>query len=147
MFQFYPCSKFHFPLFLGMVMHVDEFKINSLTNISCMEPKTQGAFHLSQQIGQTICITMIISLSIKTFHTDQSNPKIIVCMREMVFQQKLFEKAYFIFKLTGLATAWPASSNEWKAPSVFLLSEVLRYLSGATGRCFFTLSGCNESHF
>ena len=55
----------------------------------------------------------------------------------MVFQQKLLEKAYFIFKLNGLATAWPASSDKWKVPLVFLLSEVLRYLSGATGGCFF----------
>ena len=33
-------------------------------------------------------------------------------MRELVFQQKLLEKAYFISKLTGLATAWPASSDK-----------------------------------
>ena len=76
-------------------------------------------------------------------------------MRELVFQQKLLEKAYFIFKLTGLATAWPASSDKWKVPLVFLLSEVLRHLSGATGHCFFytlqfhkqTLTVTGESTF
>ena len=76
-------------------------------------------------------------------------------MRELVFQQKLLEKAYFIFKLTGLATAWPASSDKWKVPLVFLLSEELRHLSGATGHCFFytlqfhkhTLTVTGESTF
>ena len=34
----------------------------------------------------------------------------------MVFQQKLVEKASFIFKLTGRAKVQPASSDKWKAP-------------------------------
>ena len=33
----------------------------------------------------------------------------------MVFQQKLLEKASFIFKLTGRAKVRPASSDKWKA--------------------------------
>ena len=31
------------------------------------------------------------------------------------FQQKLLEKAYFIFKLSGGAVVRPASSDKWKA--------------------------------
>ena len=31
----------------------------------------------------------------------------------MVFQQKLLEKANFIYKLTGQAMVWPASSDKW----------------------------------
>ena len=31
-------------------------------------------------------------------------------------QQKLVEKAYFIFKLTGRTKVRPASSDKWKAP-------------------------------
>ena len=38
----------------------------------------------------------------------------------MVFQQNLFEKAYFIVKMSGLAMAWPASSDFWKAPLVMV---------------------------
>ena len=33
----------------------------------------------------------------------------------MVFQEKLLEKADFIFKLTGPAMVRPASSDKWKA--------------------------------
>ena len=40
----------------------------------------------------------------------------IVCTKEMIFQQKLLKKAYFIFKLTGRAMVRPASSDKWKAP-------------------------------
>ena len=36
----------------------------------------------------------------------------------MVFQQKLLDKASFIFKLTGRAKVRPASSDKWKAPKV-----------------------------
>ena len=41
-----------------------------------------------------------------------------VCTKEMVFQQKLLKKAYFIFKLTGRAMVRPSSSDKWKAPLV-----------------------------
>ena len=34
----------------------------------------------------------------------------------MIFQQKLLEQAYFIFKLTGRAVIQPVSSDERKAP-------------------------------
>ena len=37
--------------------------------------KTKGAFHLSELTGQTITVTMRISLLIKTIKPDQSNPK------------------------------------------------------------------------
>ena len=37
-------------------------------------------------------------------------------MKEMVFQQKLLGKAYFIVKITAPAMIWPVSSNKWKAP-------------------------------
>ena len=40
----------------------------------------------------------------------------IVCTKEMVFLQKLLEKAYFTFKLTGRAMVRPASSDKSKAP-------------------------------
>ena len=37
-------------------------------------------------------------------------------MKEIVFHQKLLEKAYFIFKITDAAMVRPASSDFWKAP-------------------------------
>ena len=37
----------------------------------------------------------------------------------MVFQQKLFVKAYFIVKMTSLAMVQPASSEFGKAPRVW----------------------------
>ena len=37
-------------------------------------------------------------------------------MKEIVFDEKLLEKAYFIFKMTGLPMVWPTSSDFWKAP-------------------------------
>ena len=36
--------------------------------------------------------------------------------KEMFFQQNLLEKAYFIAKMSGLATVLPASSDFWKGP-------------------------------
>ena len=36
---------------------------------------SKGAFHVSELTGQTIPVTMIISLLIKTLQPDQSNPK------------------------------------------------------------------------
>ena len=32
-------------------------------------------------------------------------------MKEMVFQQKLLEKVYFIYKMTSLAMVWLTSSD------------------------------------
>jgi len=60
---------------------------------------------------------MRISLLIKTNHPDQSNPKYYT-QKEMVFQQNLLEKAYFIAKMSGPAMVWLASSDFWKAPLV-----------------------------
>ena len=37
-------------------------------------------------------------------------------MKEMVFQQKLSEKAYFIVKMTAPAMVRPVSSDKWKVP-------------------------------
>ena len=36
----------------------------------------------------------------------------------MVFQQKLFEKAFFIVKMTGPAIVRPCSSDLWKASAL-----------------------------
>ena len=42
----------------------------------------------------------------------------------MVFQQKLWEKAFnLIFKLTGRAKVRPASSDKWKAPFLSSLTH------------------------
>ena len=56
---------------------------------------------------------MRISLLIKTLLPDQSNPK-LVFPKEMVFQQKLLEKAYLIVKMIDPVMVWPASSYFWK---------------------------------
>ena len=65
---------------------------------------------------------MRISLLIKTNHPDQSNPK-YHAHKEMVFQQTLLEKAYFIAEMSGPAIVRPASSDFWKAPLVRFLSS------------------------
>ena len=44
-------------------------------------------------------------------------------MKEIVLHQKLLEKAYFIFRMTGAAMVQPASSDFWKAPSGFPVSR------------------------
>ena len=44
----------------------------------------------------------------------------------MVFQQKLLEKACFIVKMTASAMVWPASSDFWKAPLVFISLAMCR---------------------
>ena len=41
----------------------------------------------------------------------------------MVFQQKLLERAYFIFKLSGRAMVRPASSDKWKASRVLQMER------------------------
>ena len=49
----------------------------------------------------------------------RSVKSLIVCTKEMVFQQKLLEKStFFIVKMTGPAMVQPASSDFWKAPLV-----------------------------
>ena len=37
-------------------------------------------------------------------------------MKELVFQRKLLEKAYFIVKMTAPAMVQPVSSDKWKVP-------------------------------
>ena len=44
----------------------------------------------------------------------RSDKCLIVCMKEIVFHQKLLEKAYFIFKMSGAAIVRPASYDFWK---------------------------------
>ena len=92
----------------------------SLVRISTSEPArglhwAKGAFHLSELTGQPIPIVMRISFLIKTNHPDKSNRK-YYAQKEMVFQQNLLEKAYFIAKMSGPAMVWLASSDFWKAP-------------------------------
>ena len=67
--------------------------------------QTKAPSHLSELTGQHIPIVMRISLLIKTNHLDQSNPK-YYAQKEMVFQQNLLEKAYFIVKMSGPAMVW-----------------------------------------
>ena len=79
---------------------------------------------------------MRISLLIKTLQPDQSNPK-LVCPKEMFFQQKLLEKAYFIVKMIGPVIVWPASSDFWK--QFILLQRMLLTTSlhsGLQALCF-----------
>ena len=71
---------------------------------------------MSELTGRPIPIAMRISLLIKPYYPHQSNPKYYP--EEMVFQQSLLEKAYFIAKMSGLAMVRPASSDFWKAPLV-----------------------------
>ena len=40
-------------------------------------------------------------------------------LKEMIFQQKLLGKAYFIVKVTAPAIVWPASSDVWNAPITY----------------------------
>ena len=68
--------------------------------IGIRNPK--GAFHLSELTDQPIPIVMRISLLIKTNNPDQSNPK-YYAQRRCFFQQNLFEKTYFIAKMSGPA--------------------------------------------
>ena len=74
---------------------------------------SKGAFYLSGLTCHNITIVMRISLLIKIIQSKQSNPK---STKEMGFQLKLLEKAYFIVKMTGLAMVRLASSDFWKAP-------------------------------
>ena len=65
---------------------------------------------MSELTGQTIPVVMTISLLIKNIQLD------IVCTKEMIFQQKLLEKAYCFVKMTGPAMVQPVGSDFWKAP-------------------------------
>ena len=49
-----------------MLVNLETYRVN----YTC-----KGAFHLSQLTGQTIPVTTIISLLIKTLQPDKSNPK------------------------------------------------------------------------
>ena len=55
------------------------------------------------------------------FPFDQNSParsvkSQIVCLKEMVFQQKPSDKAYYLFKLIGRAMVRRGGSDKWKAP-------------------------------
>ena len=72
------------------------------------------------------------SLRNENFTFNQSYPArsvncYILCTKEIVFHHKLKEKAYFIFKMTGAAIVWPASSDFWKAPLELKKFRVLNY--------------------
>ena len=69
-----------------------------------------GAFHLSELTSQTIPVAMRISFFITS--PTRSVKFQNVCTKEMVFQQKLLEKADFIFKLSGPAMVRAASSDK-----------------------------------
>jgi len=47
------------------------------------------------------------------------------------FYQKLLRKAYFIFKMTGPAMVWPASSDFGKAPQDGKRRQYSLYLTSA----------------
>ena len=84
--------------------------------------QTKAPFHLSELTGQHVPIVMSIYLLIKTNHLEQSNPK-YYAQKEMVFQQNLLEKAYFIAKMSGQTMVRPASSDVWKAPLSWRVKE------------------------
>ena len=71
---------------------------------------TSGAFHMSELTSQTIPVAMRISFLINS--PTRSVKFQNICTKEMVLQQKLLEKAYFIFKLTGRAMVGAASSDK-----------------------------------
>ena len=77
----------------------------------------KDGFHLSELTGQSIPVVMRILLLIKTIQLDQSNLKLIICTKEMVFHQKLLKKPIQC-KMTGPAIVLPASPDFWKAPLV-----------------------------
>ena len=60
---------------------------------------------LLELIGQTIPMVMKISLLIKTIKPDMSK-YVIVCVKEVIFQQKLLEKAYYFVKMAGPASQY-----------------------------------------
>ena len=72
---------------------------------------------MSELTGQSIPVVMRILLLIKTIQLDQSNLKLIICTKEMVFHQKLLKKPIHC-KMTGPAMVLPASPDFWKAPLV-----------------------------
>ena len=68
----------------------------------------------------------------ENFHFNQISParsvkSWVLFTKEMVVQQKLLEKAYFIIKPTGRAMVRPASSDKWKAPLVTVLPKFISF--------------------
>ena len=94
----------------------------------CAEVITLDPLHLSELTDQTIPVSMISSVLIKTLSRSVGrvgeNPGNEVELSSHIsqnlnsihegdgFQQKLVEKAYFIFKLSGGAVVRPASSDK-----------------------------------
>ena len=76
------------------------------------------------QLAFSICQTDRLDHSRRNdnFPFDQNSPARsvksykIVCLKEMVLQQKPSEKAFYIFKLTDQAMVRRAGSDKWKAP-------------------------------
>ena len=75
----------------------------------------KGSFHLSEMTGQAFAVVTRNSFLIKTIQ-----PAIkswIACKKQIIFLEKLLEKAHFIVKMTGpaIVTAdqfWLLKSNE-----------------------------------
>ena len=64
-------------------------------NVNSQNCETKGSFHFSKLTGQTILVVMRISLFIKKYLAKSVKSE-IAYLKEVVFQPKLLEKAYFI---------------------------------------------------
>ena len=119
--------------FLALFECAVRCKINSSDWYICTSVKAnnvlrsllKSAFHLSELTGQTIPVGTIISLSIKTLQSDQSNPK-YYARRRWFFSENSWQKPIsFSNRLVGHWPARPVLTNG-KRP----LSKVKRQTSG-----------------
>ena len=63
---------------------------------------TNGAFHLSELTGQTIPVVMRISILIKIFQSDQSNPKQYACFfRKTSWRKPISYSKWLVWPWSG----------------------------------------------
>ena len=101
------------------VEHIYKKKKKKKKNVSTRliegHVQSKGSFHLSKMTGQAFPVVTRNSFLIKTIR-----PAIkswIACKKQIIFLEKLLEKAHFIVKMTGpaIVTAdqfWLLKSNE-----------------------------------
>ena len=96
--------------------------------------ETEGASHLLEMTGQTIPVAMIISFLIKSW---------IVSTKGNIFHQKLFEKAYFIFRLSSQAWFGQPVLTNGKCPEPILWQLLLTYIRFLSTTLFTLIALCS----
>ena len=96
-------------LYVEHIKNEKKQKKNVSTRLIVGRVQSNGSSHLSEMTGQAIPFVTRNSFLIKTIQPAIKSS--IACKKQIIFLEKLLEKAYFIVKMTIPAIVRPASSD------------------------------------